>query len=194
MNLEYAKANRRVGRAIFKQWLRDAQRKLSRFEAYLQKGDRILDVGAGPAAVSYLLKMQGANVTPLDVQDLSLSEEITPVIYDGQVMPFDDRSFDAALLLTVLHHTPNVEEVLMEAKRVSRRLIVIEDIYENWMQKQVTFFTDSLMNLEFSGHPHSNKNGRDWKRLFASLGLRLIHSRTDRFFLIFKQATYVLEC
>ncbi|MFQ5795282.1 MAG: class I SAM-dependent methyltransferase [Candidatus Bipolaricaulia bacterium] len=132
-------------------------------------------------------------VTPLDVQNLSFVDQIEPVIYDGDNMLFEDDRFDVALILTVLHHTPHPEKVINEAKRVSKRIVIIEDIYMNFIQKYLTYFFDSLLNLEFTGHPHTNKNDQEWKALFEQLGLKLKDAKYKRSLLLFKNVTYHLE-
>ncbi len=178
---------------IFKIWLWDAKFKIQRISEYLSKKDKILDVGTGPGSVCLLLNREGYNVTPVDVVDQTLSSEIEPLIYNGKKLPFDDNSFNTALILTVLHHTSNPEEILSEAKRVSNKIIVIEDIYSNPIQKYFTFIVDSIVNMEFAGHPHSNKSDTEWKITFNKLGLKLKATRYDRFLLFFRQATYYLK-
>ena len=178
---------------VFKIWLWDAKFKIGRISEDLSKKDRILDIGTGPGSVCLLLNREGYSITPVDVLDQSLSAKITPEIYNGKKLPYKDSSFDTTLILTVLHHTLNPEEILSEAKRVSNKTIIIEDIYSNPLQKYLTYFVDSIVNMEFSGHPHSNKSDTEWKKTFARLGLKLTAARYDKFLLFFKQATYFLE-
>ena len=71
--------------------------------------------------------------------------------------------------------------------------IIIEDIYSNLVQKYLTFFTDSLVNLEFRGHPHSNKSVRDWNKLFNELSLKIIHEEINQVYGLFNQALFVVE-
>ena len=129
----------------------------------------------------------------VDVRDRSLTEEVNPSIYDGTKLPYEDDYFDAALILTVLHHTDDPRNILLEAKRVAREIIIIEDIYLNIFQKYLTFMVDSILNLEIFGHPHNNKNDHEWKKLFRKLNLNLKDSKYDRFLLFFRQAVYYLE-
>ena len=178
---------------IFRLWLKDARFKLRRIRKYLAPSDRILDIGAGAGSICTLIEAEGYDVTPLDVEDRTLSERIKPVIYDGRTIPYSDKSFDKALILTVLHHTEDPERVLSEAKRVTSNIIIIEDIYTNNFQQYLTYVFDSLFNFEFTGHPHSNKTDSEWKELFGKLGLTLVDSRYDAFLLFFRQATYYLE-
>ena len=61
------------------------------------------------------------------------------------------------------------------------------------LRRAIQVAMESVMNLQFLHHPRQNKRDGEWRDLFASMGLRLIHCRTDRLFLLFRQATYVLE-
>lgn len=107
-------------------------------------------------------------------------------------MPYEDKTFDCALLITVLHHTPNPEEVIKEAKRVAKRVLIIEDTFSNALQEKITYFADSLVNMEFVGHPHTNKTDQGWKERFDSMGMSLDTSETWSFLLLFRQSLYFL--
>ncbi|MEM7007764.1 MAG: methyltransferase domain-containing protein [Thermodesulfobacteriota bacterium] len=193
MGLTIIKKNTFFKDLIFKIWLWDAKFKLERIREHITKNENILDIGTGPGSVFLLMNEEGYNVSTIDVEDQTFSEEIQPKLYDGQKLPYANGSFDTALLLTVLHHTQNPKDVLLEAMRVSKRIIIIEDIYSNTLQKYLTFAADSIVNLEFRGHPHTNKNDSGWLKLFDELGLKLLARRYDRFSILFKQATYILE-
>ena len=193
MSLATIKNNSLLSELVFKVWLWDAKYKIERIQEYLSPKDRILDIGTGPGSVCLLMNGNGYNVTPVDVIDQTLSPEIDPEIYNGKKLPYKNSSFDTALILTVLHHTSNPEGILLEAKRVANKIIIIEDIYSNPFQKYLTYFVDSIVNMEFSDHPHSNKSDREWKELFIELGLKLKEAKQNRFLLFFRQATYYLE-
>lgn len=167
-----------------------AQGKLTHIAPYLPESGTILDIGSGTGMVSAMLREQGYRVTSLDVRDRSINASLRPVLYDGDRVPFDNDSFDCALLLTVLHHTPDPEAVLREALRVSPRVIVIEDVYSNPVQKQLTYCTDSLFNLEFSGHPHSNRTDREWLRTFSDLDVRVVGQSGRPVLLFYRQVAY----
>ena len=193
MSLSIIKNTSFLKELIFKVWLWDARFKLERIAEYISPEDKVLDIGTGPGSVSLLMKRDGYNLTPIDVENQTLTQEIDPQIYDGKNLPYKNSVYDSALLLTVLHHTDNPKEVLSEAKRVANKLVVIEDIYTNPIQKYLTYLVDSIVNLEFSGHPHSNKSDNEWKDVFLELGLKLKEAKYDRFLLFFKQAVYYLE-
>lgn len=180
-------------RLIYKVGRRRAQTMVEQVQRYLMPQDQILDVGCGTGNVCELLQEQGHRSTPLDVQDLSFVDGIDPVLFDGVRFPFPDDSFDVAMILAVLHHTPDPLETLRESRRVARRLIVVEDVYDSTLHKLVTQAADSVFNLELWGHPHNNKTDPQWRQTFKQVGLRLLGSQQTMAFGVFKLATYHLE-
>ena len=147
MSLDILQNNSFLKELVFKIWLWDAKFKIERISEYLSPKDKILDIGTGPGSVCLLMNRRGYNLTPIDVQNRTLSQEIEPEIYDGKNLPYKNASFDSALILTVLHHTPDPKEVLLEAKRVAKKIVVIEDIYTNPIQRYLTYFVDSIVNF-----------------------------------------------
>lgn len=166
---------------------------ISRFETLLPRDGKILDVGCGVGYISEILINKNYNIVPLDVTNKSFSPSIKPVLYDGTTFPFADNSCDTVLLITVLHHTPSPETIVTEAARVAKHIIIIEDIYTNPIEKYITYFFDSLFNLEFKGHPHTNKTDAEWKKLFSDLGLTLTQTQYKRSYGVFNHALYYLS-
>lgn len=160
----------------------------------LKKKDKIIDIGSGSGHVCYELRQRGYNVQPVDVVNLSFVPDIVPELYDGKRLPYPDKTFDTALIMLVLHHTGNPESIIAEARRVARQIIIMEDIYNNWFDKYRTYILDSMLNLEFFGHPHSNRTDHAWRNYFEKQGFSLKHaSYTKSFGGALKHATYVLE-
>lgn len=93
----------------------------------------------------------------------------------------------------MLHHTASPENLLKEARRVARKIIVMEDVYTTVWQKYATYIMDSLVNLEFKGHPHSNKNDTQWREVFQRLGFEIKSVSICPFWKLFLSATYILE-
>lgn len=167
--------------------------KLKRILPLLNKNETLLDFGCGNGGVCMGLKNAGIELTTVDVKNKSFFFEIQPIIFDGNKLPFADQSFGAATILTVLHHTKNPVEIIREARRVAKRIIIMEDIYSNSVQKRITFFMDSLVNGEFKNHPHSNQTDAEWKNIFANEKLKLESVRYHRVLIFFRQVTYVLS-
>ena len=182
-----------LGRAVFAVWRADARHKLSRIQEFLSPEDCILEIGSGPGSVLAEFRRAGFSVDGLDIADNSISADLKPIVYNGAAMPFSDGAYDTALLLTVLHHIHDPDAIIREAARIARRVIIVEDVYENAWQRKYTKVADSITNLEFFGHPHTNRSDREWRETFQRLGLRLVYNDVQRFALFFKQAAYVLE-
>jgi len=166
---------------------------ISRIKKYLPQNKKILDIGCGLGLLSSTIKRNGYDLTVLDVHDISISENIKPIIFDGSDLPFDKNTFDTTLFITVLHHTPNPELLVKEATRVSKRIIIMEDIFENIFQKFATYMMDSIVNLEFLGHPHSNKDETEWLSLFKRNKLSLLYKDRFPYWGLFLSALYVVE-
>ncbi|MBE0670395.1 MAG: methyltransferase domain-containing protein [Anaerolineales bacterium] len=160
---------------------------------YLNKDDLILDIGPASCTVTEALIKQDLKVFPLDIENFSIVDTVLPTIYDGHRMPFKDNQFETSLILFVLHHTPDPMKVLVEAKRVSRKILVFEDIVTSPAHKFLTAALDSLMNLEFYNQPHTNKRDDEWKSIFSQLDLKLSNQEHKTSAAIMKHALYVLE-
>lgn len=169
------------------------QDKLAEIGSYLDSADRILDVGAGNCILCQELGRHGYDVVPVDLQNLSFVDEIVPVAYDGTTLPFGDDSFDVALVITVLHHAPDPDAVLAEVRRVARRIIIIEEIYENMFEKYFTYAIDSLFNFEFFSHPRSNRTDSGWREVFQALDLDVSAAVYSRSLGFLRRVTYVLR-
>lgn len=182
-----------LGSLVFSVWRADARRKLALASPWMSHKDRLLEVGSGPGSVIFEFRRAGFQVDALDVSDTSYSVALAPTLYDGRHMPYANEAFDTALLLTVLHHTTHPEDILIEAARVARRVIVLEDVYDGAWQRKYTKVADSITNLEFFGHPHSNRSDAEWRDSFARLNLDLLHGQVHPFASFFKQALYVVE-
>ena len=195
IKLKFIQNNKHLRHFVFnylsKPW---ARKKYDQIKSFLKNKDRIIDIGAGKCAISWLLRQNNFSVIPLDITNLSVVKNLKPIIYDGKQIPFPDNSFDKALLLTVLHHTHHPEQILKEAGRVAKEIIIIEDIYTNNFNKYLTYIMDSLMNFEFHNHPHNNKKESEWEKIFARLNMNIKNKKKNKALYLFKQIIYHLKC
>jgi len=182
-----------LGAFAFWCWRLDAKRKLGWIKDHLKFLDQHIEIGSGPGSVLSVMRKQNYYVDGLDIADNSFHDDLRPLVYNGRDMPFPKGAYDTALLLTVLHHTSDPEAILREAARIAKRIVIIEDVYDNRVMEWLTKGFDSLMNLEFIGHPHSNRADAQWMETFAGLGLKVQHASIYRIGGVFKQAVYVLD-
>lgn len=91
-------------------------------------GNSILDLGCGYGAYSLALAGEGRHCVGGDVNMKYLSSALSsglPVVAVDSVLPFPDRSFDTVILLEVVEHVPELENILREAFRVARRNVLV---------------------------------------------------------------------
>ncbi|MBI2326466.1 methyltransferase domain-containing protein [Candidatus Collierbacteria bacterium] len=169
---------------------------ISRILPFLKKSNSIVDIGSGTGDVAYLLNQSGKNVTPVDVADFHGPRLVKTTIYDGQKLPFPDKSFDSALLLMVLHHTPNPEVVFDEAARVANEVVVIETSYTTQINGWFTIVSDMIGNFRLNAFWSSYKSDSEWKDFFAKKKYKIVETRkyNDRNFgLPFLHIAYYLR-
>lgn len=144
------------------------------FEPFLPRESQVLDIGGGWGFYAEPLAKKDHFVTVLDVVRPAY-QKAPVVVYDpAEPFPFPDKSFDASMLITVLHHIPDPEAVLREAVRVTRsRVIVIEDLYRHAWGRQWTILRDRIYNFEFFGHPCQFHTAGEWQEIFQKTGLQV---------------------
>lgn len=128
-------------------WREMTSRSIRRFNAFQQarydwiiktagdtRGKKVLDIGCGDGALSYLLAKTGALVTGVDNEELGLKfarenfnkedperklryEFIPASAYE---LPLADESFDLVVSCEVIEHLQYPEKMLAEARRVLR--------------------------------------------------------------------------
>ncbi len=141
------------------------------FEKYLPASSRVLDVGGAWGFYNRPLKSRGHHLTVLDVVKPGFQKAPLVLYRPEEAFPFADKSFDAVLLITMLHHVPDPEAILREAGRVSRGIVVVvEDLYRHPLGRIWTIFRDMLYNFEFFGHPMRFKKRSEWSEIFKRMG------------------------
>jgi SAM-dependent methyltransferase len=110
--------------------------KAHRIAQLLAPGDRVLDIGCGRAERAQALRA----FRPIDYTGLEVAAPASPprervVLFDGEHVPFEDKTFDVVMLCYVLHHMSHARaaSLLLDAARVARRrVILLEDSMAQW--------------------------------------------------------------
>lgn len=149
---------------------------IGRISPYIKKSKKVIDIGSGTGDIAFLLKKEGKDIIPVDVGDFHGPRLVKTTIYDGKILPFPSRSFDAALLLMVMHHTPDPEIVFSEAARVAKEVVVVETSFTNPINKFFTVISDTIGNLRIEAFWNSYKSDKDWRIFFEKYGFEIIES------------------
>jgi SAM-dependent methyltransferase len=100
------------------------------------KGRSVLDIGCGDGyyTIGYWDRGQpsrfvGVDPAPNAIKVADRKRGERPIEYrvlDGKRVPFDDASFDVAIVQGVLHHADDPEATIHEALRVAREIVILE--------------------------------------------------------------------
>jgi ubiquinone/menaquinone biosynthesis C-methylase UbiE len=160
-----------VRKRVYGHRARWTARQLARF---IKPTDKVLDVGAGDCRLdALLLRKIGCEMVPVDVEDFN-ETDLPMTMFDGKKLPFEDDSFDVVLLIFVLHHAEDAKAVLDEARRVSRKSVVVfEDVTSNlWDRTMFRGFHKWLAWSEKISYPYREWKPAQWTELASSLGMK----------------------
>ena len=88
------------------------------------QGIKALDVATGGGHVARRLREAGCEVVTVDPAPGMRPD----VISRAEHLPFEDESFDVVVCRIAAHHFPDIAAAVTEMARVSRRLLVIDDL------------------------------------------------------------------
>jgi SAM-dependent methyltransferase len=139
--------------------------------------DGLLDFGAGNGWMLNQLLTADVDVGTATAVDVQRRDEYhLPVeLYDGERLPFDDRSFDATMAVDVIHHCADPEAALRDAARVTRRFIILKDhTYRSQVGFAILSALDEAGNRKF-GIPsrHRYQSGFAWDAALIDAGFTL---------------------
>jgi ubiquinone/menaquinone biosynthesis C-methylase UbiE len=148
---------------------------------HLEAGMDVLDLGAGTGRISrWLAARIGIRPTLADVTEFDNRTLDFPYVRldDPLSLPFPDRSFDAVLMLFVLHHIPrwaDQERLVGEAARVGRRrVLLIEDTPTSRSERIVNLGWDWVLNLRHGvPKPFTFRTVEGWREAFGRMGLHV---------------------
>jgi|TARA_Y100000310_G_scaffold307060_1_gene348845 ubiquinone/menaquinone biosynthesis C-methylase UbiE len=133
-----------------------------------------LEIGCGCGEILNYIKSEiSMKYIGVDINEKIIKEAksnysgIDFYVADGSDLPFEDSSFDIVLLLEVLEHIPNVEDMINEVKRVSKHYSIFSVPREPlWRFLNVMRFSH-LKNFGNTPGHINHWNSRNFKRLLS---------------------------
>lgn len=194
MGFEFIKRNTLLRKAFVK--YNNPKNRVNVFDnlkKHFKKSDKILNLGCGTCLFDEHAILQGHNVTSIDIYESSLSDLVKPIVYDGKKIPAKNKEYNVTLLLSILHHVDHQDELIKEVKRVSKKIIIQEDMVPTKMRKVLFSLFDNLINLDFCVKTNNYHSLEEWKQIFKKNGLKLKSMTLKKSYFFVKQATFVLE-
>jgi ubiquinone/menaquinone biosynthesis C-methylase UbiE len=108
---------------------------------FLNEGDKVLDIGCGSGRLGGVIL--GCNRCPRSIKYTGIEkiprggEPIDVIAYVGNTLPMEANSFDVVILADVLHHEKNPLQLIMEARRVSKKIVIIKDHKKDYFFDQL---------------------------------------------------------
>lgn len=142
--------------------------------ATLLPSGHILDVGCGDGTIDALLHEHRKDLT-IEGVDIMVRPccriSVTP--FDGHHLPFPDGTFDAVLLVDVLHHMTDCVPLLRECARVGKSVVLKDHLCESRIDWVLLKLMDWVGN-----RPHgvvlvyNYLSQRSWDKVFDAVGLQ----------------------
>ena len=149
---------------------------------YLKNSRNVLDLGASCGRLANELSNKLPDTYFVGVDTNVQPKSFIPIKkYDGKKIPFPDNSFDCVMIIDVLHHDENPAIILQEARRVSKKYILIKDHYwNNKFDFLLLKYSDYFGNKPYGvALPYNFLNIANWESLIKESNLKIV--KTQRF-------------
>jgi len=144
-------------------------------------GEKILDIGSASG-----FTFRGTELEPhVTFVDLDLYHMPNFFQMDAHHLTFPDQSFDVAVLGDMLEHVENPVQVLKEARRVAKRLVITVPDEENWSEEHHPY--SSIQDLI------KNEGVSDVKELAEKAGPEVVKFYGDDYHHCFHNRFYTEE-
>jgi SAM-dependent methyltransferase len=155
--------------------LRNRFRILARHLAdFLPASGSVLDVGCGNGVIAQSIMQisPGLEISGIDVKRRPACT-IPCEVYDGHRIPRDEDSVDLVLFVDVLHHVEQPQELLLEARRVARRAIIVKDHFcDSRSARRILSFMDWVGNRPHGVVlPYNYFSSAQWDASWNELGV-----------------------
>lgn len=153
----------------------------------IEKGP-VLDLGCGDGIFLDLLKNKGIDGEGLDISNVAVEKAKSKGLSVGQFdfnsgnLPFADKSFEVAVLLDVLEHLYQPQNILREASRVAREVVAAVPNFNSLPARlQMLIGRAPENNLAKKGHIYWF-NFKILQKMFKDNGFKIVKMKTNAVF------------
>ena len=141
-------------------WEQRARRNAKYLLPHILESERIIDIGSGSGMIAKVISERiPVDFILVDVIDWNITD-FPLVLFDGEHIPFPGNAFDVALLIDVLHHSEKEKQLLKEALRVAKKVIIVEEVHHHPKMDLLANISDNLQWFLYGmplGIHHRNK-------------------------------------
>ncbi len=139
----------------------------------ISPGSRVLDVGCGDGTIDCLIKERKPDIEIEGIDPLVRPRVHIPVrSFDGENIPYPDRTFDAVMFVDVLHHTADPRNLLREAARVGKTVIIKDHFCDGLFADETLRLMDWVGNARHGvALPYNYWPKSKWIAAFEEFGL-----------------------
>jgi SAM-dependent methyltransferase len=140
----------------------------------LPMGARVLDIGAGSGEMGTAIRALRPDVQMRGIDVFVRPTTAYPVdAFDGEHIPHERDSFDACIIVDVLHHTKDPLTLLLEAARVAPMVVVKDHLREGWLAEETLRAMDWVGNARHGVVlPYNYWNRLQWQAAFARAAVK----------------------
>lgn len=146
------------------------------------EASNILDVGCGSGEIAKTLteKIPSISIEGVDVFVRPVTS-IHVTKFDGVYLPFSDNSFDAVILVDVIHHANDQKSLLQECYRVSKKFVLIKDhICNSTLDQYILSAMDWVGNKPHGVVlPYNYLSNSEWQNLYSNCHLSCMMNKTQ---------------
>ncbi len=173
-----------------KHWREKNQKVVFRHEAALNMidGGEVLDVGSGDGLFMEMLKQRNINSKGVDFSEEGVKKgkeknlDVSLCDFSVEKLPFSDNEFDYVIALDVLEHLYFPEYLLKEAKRVSKKNIIISVPNFNSLPARIQTLLGRIPENNTAGKGHIYWfNLKVLKKMLKDNNLKIVDMKMNTF-------------
>ena len=146
------------------------------------KDATVLDVGCGDGRITQNLNQLRPDLTIRGLDTLVRPDAVIDVSrFDGKKIAEEDNQVDVVMMVDVLHHSEDPENLLSEARRVARHALIIKDHLRNGLLAEATLrFMDRVGNARYGvALPYAYWSEGEWRQHWATHRLEVDVFKSD---------------